>query len=73
MGLYLNNILSSVIKNIGPTNVVQFITDNALDFESAGDIILGKYPHMCKRRCATHGLQLLQNDIRKELFGFKIL
>ena len=65
--LYLKNILSSVIENIGQTNVAQFITDNASNFESASDMILGKYPHIHKTKCAAHGIQLLLSDINKEV------
>ena len=41
MRLYLENILFLVIMNIEPTNVVQFIIDNASNFESAGDMNFG--------------------------------
>ncbi|XP_059637475.1 uncharacterized protein LOC132279503 [Cornus florida] len=38
--IYLKDIMSSVIEDIGPNHVVQFITDNASNFESAGDMLI---------------------------------
>ncbi|XP_059663870.1 uncharacterized protein LOC132309596 [Cornus florida] len=40
IGVYLKDIMSSVIEDIGPNHVVQFITDNASNFESAGDMLI---------------------------------
>ncbi|XP_059635475.1 uncharacterized protein LOC132277655 [Cornus florida] len=66
-GVYLKDIMSSVIEDIGPNHVVQSITDNASNFESAGDMFMGKYPRMYKTRCAAHGIQLLLKDIYSEV------
>ncbi|KAG8380934.1 hypothetical protein BUALT_Bualt06G0068200 [Buddleja alternifolia] len=66
-GMYLRDILVSVIDDIGAENIVQFITDNASNFESAGDMLMGRYPHLYKTRCATHGIQLLLKDIYVEI------
>jgi hypothetical protein len=60
--LYLKEIISSVIEEIGPNHVVQFITDNASNFVSAGDMLIGKYPWMYKTQCDAHGIQLLLKD-----------
>ncbi|POO01157.1 Ribonuclease H-like domain containing protein [Trema orientale] len=62
-GVYLKDLLSSAIEDIGPEHVVQFITDSASNFESAGDMLVGKYPHMYKTRCVAHGIQLLLRDM----------
>ena len=56
-GFFLKQILSVVIEEIGPNHVVQFITDNATNFEPAGDMLIGKYPHLYKTRSAAHGIQ----------------
>ncbi|KAG8380933.1 hypothetical protein BUALT_Bualt06G0068100 [Buddleja alternifolia] len=66
-GMYLRDILVSVIDDIGPENIVQFITDNASNFESSGDMLMGRYPHLYKTRCAAHGIQLLLKDIYVEI------
>ncbi|POO01158.1 Calmodulin-binding protein [Trema orientale] len=62
-GVYLKDLLSSVIEDIGREHVVQFISDNASNFESAGDMLVEKYPYMYKTRCAAHGIQLLLKDM----------
>ncbi|KAL0003982.1 hypothetical protein SO802_011543 [Lithocarpus litseifolius] len=56
-----------IIEEIGSNHVVQFITDNATNFESVGDMLIGKYPHLYKTRCAAHGIQLLLKDIYEEV------
>lgn len=52
-----------MIEYIGAEHVVQFVTDNDTNFESAGDMLIGQYPRMCKTRCDVHGVQLLLKDI----------
>lgn len=47
-GLYLKNILSSVLENNCQKIGVQFIIDNASNFEFACKKILGKYPTCIK-------------------------
>ena len=37
-GIYLKDIISSMIESIGQENVVQFITDNGSNFTSIGDM-----------------------------------
>ncbi|KAK6145420.1 hypothetical protein DH2020_022240 [Rehmannia glutinosa] len=66
-GTYLRDILITVVEDIGPQHVTQFITDNASNFESAGDMLMGKYIHLYKTRCAAHGIQLLLKDIYGEV------
>ncbi|XP_031284494.1 uncharacterized protein LOC116143207 [Pistacia vera] len=58
-GIYLKEIVVSVIESIGQEHVVQFITDNGSNFTSAGDMLIGLYPRMYKTRCVAHGIQLL--------------
>ena len=48
-------------------NVVQLITDNTANFESAGDMLINKYPRLYKTRCAAYGIQLLLKDICEEV------
>ncbi|XP_020098383.1 uncharacterized protein LOC109717117 [Ananas comosus] len=71
--MYLKDILSSVIEDIRPDNVVQLITDNGSNFLVADDMLLGKYPRMYKTRCVTHGLQLLLKDIYKNVEWVRIV
>lgn len=57
-GSFLRDLLVSVIEEIEPKNVVQIIKDNASNYGLVGDIIMGSYPHICKTKCAAHGVQL---------------
>ncbi|CAH9127756.1 unnamed protein product [Cuscuta epithymum] len=66
-GYLLKELCSKVIDLVGPQYVVQFVTDNASNFESAGEMLVGKYPTMYKTKCAAHGIQLLFKDIYKDL------
>ncbi|XP_031251330.1 uncharacterized protein LOC116109236 [Pistacia vera] len=66
-GIYLKEIVVSVIESIGQEHVVQFITDNGSNFTSVGDMLTGLYPQMYKTRCAAHGIQLLLKDIYEEV------
>ncbi|XP_031250301.1 uncharacterized protein LOC116108172 [Pistacia vera] len=71
-GIYLKEIVVSVIESIGQDHVVQFITYNGSNFTSAGDILIGLYPRMYKTRCAAHGIQLLLKDIYEEVNLVKV-
>ncbi|OAY64417.1 hypothetical protein ACMD2_12940 [Ananas comosus] len=55
--MYLKDILSSIIEDIGPNNVVQLITNNGRNFLAASDMLVGKYPRMYKTRCVAHATQ----------------
>ncbi|KAL5712346.1 hypothetical protein ACHQM5_014532 [Ranunculus cassubicifolius] len=62
-GEFLMGLLCNAIEIVGSENVVQIITDNASNYESAGELVMLEYPHIYKGRCATHGVQLLLKDI----------
>ena len=44
----IEDIISSVIEEIGSDNVVQLIIDNITNFECAGNMLIGKYPRLYK-------------------------
>ena len=46
--LYIKDIISSVLEEIGSDNVVQLIVDNITNFECAGNMLIGKYPQLYK-------------------------
>ena len=54
------DLLLKSIKDVGPSNVVQVITDNA-----ARKIIEHTYPHIFWSGCLVHTLNLLMHDIVK--------
>ncbi|KAL0433027.1 UNVERIFIED_CONTAM: hypothetical protein Slati_2637000 [Sesamum latifolium] len=60
---YISQFISSGIEEIGPSNVVQFVTDNASNYIAAGYMIEQKYPHIVKTSCAAHCLDLIIEDI----------
>ena len=65
--LYIKDIISSVIEEIGSDNVVQLITNNTTNFESAGDMLISKYPWLYKTQCAAYSIRLLLKEICKEV------
>ncbi|GLJ27231.1 hypothetical protein SUGI_0533890 [Cryptomeria japonica] len=54
-----------VVTDVGPQNVVQFITDNAAACVAAGRLLTDKYPSMFFTPCAAHCLDLTLEDIGK--------
>ncbi|KAL0461872.1 UNVERIFIED_CONTAM: hypothetical protein Slati_0074800, partial [Sesamum latifolium] len=60
---YISQFISSGIEEIGPSNVVQFVTDNASNYIAAGYMIEQKYPHIVKTSCAAYCLDLILEDI----------
>ena len=65
--LYIKDIISSVIDEIGSDKVIQLIINNTTNFESTGDILIGKYPRLYISRCAAYGIQMLLKDICEQV------
>jgi hypothetical protein len=62
------NILELLLKTIdevGPSNVIQVIANNATDCKGAGKIIERMHPHIFWFECLVHKLNLLMHDIVK--------
>ncbi|RZC19025.1 hypothetical protein D0Y65_006031 [Glycine soja] len=55
---YMIDLLKDVIKEVGPQNVVQVITDNALVCKAAGLLIEAEFPHIFWTPCVVHTLNL---------------
>ncbi|KAL2623295.1 hypothetical protein R1flu_003500 [Riccia fluitans] len=53
------------IRRLGPTNVLQFVADNASVNVKTRKLIHEEFPHIQWGGCATHGLDLLYKDIGK--------
>ncbi|XP_043694110.1 uncharacterized protein LOC122644790 [Telopea speciosissima] len=66
-GLFLRDTLEPIIEEIGPEKVVQLISDNASNYGVAISLIMEKYPHIHRIRCAAHGVQLLLKDIDSQI------
>ncbi|XP_057865168.1 uncharacterized protein LOC131072895 [Cryptomeria japonica] len=54
-----------VVTDVGPQNVVQFITDNVVACVAAGRLLTDKYPSMFFTPCAAHCLDITLEDIGK--------
>ncbi|KAG5542097.1 hypothetical protein RHGRI_021826 [Rhododendron griersonianum] len=58
-------LLFKAIDYVGPSNVIQVVTDNAANCKAAGAIIQRKYNHIFWFGCLAHTLNLLMKDIAK--------
>ncbi|KAH6780496.1 hypothetical protein C2S52_011733 [Perilla frutescens var. hirtella] len=59
---FIFDLLKEVVEDVGPQNVVQIITDNAKNCQTAGLLVEGLYPHIVWTPCVVHTLNLaLQN------------
>ncbi|TXG73396.1 hypothetical protein EZV62_001975 [Acer yangbiense] len=58
-------LFSKVVDKIGPSNVVQVVTDSASNNVLAGKLLEAKYPNLFWTPCAAHCLDLILEDIFK--------
>ena len=58
-------LFDEIITCVGPSNVVQMVTDNAANYVAAGRLISHKYKHINWSPCAAHCLNLIFKDICK--------
>ena len=61
-GLYIANLVSTIIDNVGANNVVQIFMDNAKNCKATGRILKERYSHVFFVTCNTHSLNLVLND-----------
>ncbi|XP_048616815.1 uncharacterized protein LOC125575425 isoform X2 [Brassica napus] len=59
----LFNMLDNVVDEVGESNVVQLVTDNASNYIKAGKLLMAKRPHLYWSPCAAHCLDLMLEDI----------
>ncbi|XP_058759672.1 uncharacterized protein LOC131632983 [Vicia villosa] len=60
---YMASIFIDVIKEVGPQNVVQIITDNAPVCKAAGMLIEAEFNHIFWTPCVVHTLNLALKNI----------
>ncbi|XP_074283133.1 uncharacterized protein LOC141607679 [Silene latifolia] len=60
---YIASLLSEVIDEVDDQNVVQVLTDNASSCKGAGELIEGRYSHICWTPCVVHTLNLALKNI----------
>jgi hypothetical protein len=61
----ISDLLLKTINDVGPSNVIQVIIDNAANCKGAGKIIERVHPHIFWSGCLVHTLNLLMHDIIK--------
>ncbi|CAI5521493.1 unnamed protein product [Closterium sp. Naga37s-1] len=64
-GGYVAGILQPVVEEVGPENVVAFCMDGGLNYAVAVQELIAKWPHIQQVPCATHVMDLLQEDVGK--------
>eukprot|EP00252_Welwitschia_mirabilis_P018883 TRINITY_DN4236_c0_g2_i20.p1 TRINITY_DN4236_c0_g2~~TRINITY_DN4236_c0_g2_i20.p1 ORF type:complete len:272 (+),score=42.48 TRINITY_DN4236_c0_g2_i20:1162-1977(+) len=62
---FMTSIIKEVIEEVGPSNVIQIITDNASACVKSGRELELDYPHIFWTPCAAHSLDLLLEDLGK--------
>ncbi|XP_020415467.1 uncharacterized protein LOC18782979 [Prunus persica] len=60
---FMANLLIESIREIGPQNVVQVVTDNAPVCKAAGHIVEAKFKHIFWTPCVVHTLNLALKNI----------
>eukprot|EP01018_Ginkgo_biloba_P024520 Gb_28083 [translate_table: standard] len=60
---FIANILIDAIESVGPSNVVQGITDNARICKVDGLVVEARYEHIFWTPCAIHSLNLILKKI----------
>ncbi|CAN6445103.1 unnamed protein product [Victoria cruziana] len=59
----LLNVFDEVVQEVGPQNIVQFITDNAANYKAAGEMLALRYKTFYWSPCAVHCLNLMLQDL----------
>ncbi|KAK8933479.1 hypothetical protein KSP39_PZI015493 [Platanthera zijinensis] len=59
----LCNLFSEVVEWIGPTSVVQLVTDNAANYKKAGELLHERYDNIYWSPCAAHCINFILKDI----------
>lgn len=62
---FLCDLLDQFVKEVGPENVVQVVTDNASSYVAASNKLMNIYPSLYGTPCACHCIDLLLEDIGK--------
>eukprot|EP01018_Ginkgo_biloba_P014700 Gb_27243 [translate_table: standard] len=62
---FIANILIDAIESVGPSNVVQVITNNARVCKAAGLLVEARYENIFWTPCVVHSLNLILKKIDK--------
>ncbi|GKC11047.1 putative hAT dimerization domain, ribonuclease H-like superfamily protein [Tanacetum coccineum] len=65
-GVEISKFLLEAIESIGPSNVLQVVTDNAANCKAAGEEVEKVHKHIFWSPCVVHTLNLIFKDLAKE-------
>ncbi|GKE28674.1 zinc finger, CCHC-type containing protein, partial [Tanacetum coccineum] len=60
-------MINEVIEDVGEENILQFITDNGLNYKAAGAILEEQHPKLFWTPCAAHCVNLMIGDIGEKI------
>lgn len=64
-GTYIFEYVNGCIKDVGPENVIQVVTDNATNNMAAANLLALERPNIFWTSCATHTINLMLEGISK--------
>ena len=67
-GVAIANFLLGAIETVGPSNVLQVVTDNAANCKAAGREVEKVHKHIFWSPCCVHTLNLIFKDLAKEFY-----
>ena len=59
-------MLDAVVERVGEKNVVQIVTDNAVNYKAAGQKLMEKRKNLYWTPCAAHCIDLMLEDFEKK-------
>jgi Protein of unknown function (DUF 659) len=68
---YISKLIINDINDIGPENVVSFVSDGAGVMRSAWVLVEAEFPHIVCQWCSAHVMDLLLEDMGKLAFFFE--
>lgn len=61
----LLNLFDTIVQEVGPKNIVNFVTDTSPLFKAAGILLVEKYKTFFSSVCAAHCVELILEEIEK--------
>ncbi|KAK9122934.1 hypothetical protein Sjap_012536 [Stephania japonica] len=61
----LLRLFESIVQDVGPKNIVQFITDSTPNYKSAGKMLMQRYKTFFWSVCAAHCIDLMLRELEK--------
>ena len=61
------HMIDEVVEEVGEENVVQIVTDNAVNYKDVGALLMAKRARLYWTLCAAHCIDLMLEDFEKKL------